>query len=144
MAAPEKKRVPIKEGFWTTPSSGDEKPQLIGSQCLACGEIFFPRREKGWCVHCYQKSLEDIKLSRTGKIVTFSVVMQQPGGGYYKGPVPYASGLVDLPEGLRIETLFATEDFSELHVGKDVHLVIEKLCEDDEGKEVLTFKFRPI
>jgi uncharacterized OB-fold protein len=145
MAVAEKEKVPIKENFWTIPVSSAEEPQLIGSKCCACGEIFFPRREKGFCVHCYKKNiLEDIKLSRRGKIVTFSIVMQQPGGGFYKGPVPYVYGLLDLPEGVRIETLFSTHEFSELKEGGEAELVIEKLCEDDEGREVSTFKFRPI
>ena len=139
----DKKRIPLKEGLWTEPSSGEE-PRLIGSKCEVCGELFFPKKEKGWCVHCHKRGLSDVKLSREGKIATFSVVMQQPGGGFYKGPIPFSFGCVDLPEGLRIETLFSTEDFNELEIGKDVELVIEKLCDDDDGNEVLTFKFRPI
>jgi hypothetical protein len=31
-----------------------------------------------------------------------------------------------------------------LSIGKEVELVIEKLHEDEEGNDVLTFKFRPI
>ena len=70
--------------------------------------------------------------------------MQPPAGGFYKGPVPYAFGLVELTEGLEIVTLFSVDDFSELEVAREVELVIEKLCDDDEGNEVLTFKFRPV
>ena len=143
MESKEKKGIPLKEGFWTTPSSSGEKPRLVGNKCEACRELFFPKKKKGWCLHCHKKSLTDVTFSREGKIVSFSVVMQQPGGGFYKGPVPYAYGLVDLPEGLRIETLFSIDDFDELEVGRDVELVIEKLCDDDEGNELLTFKFRP-
>ena len=143
MEIKERKRVPLKEGFYTVPSSSVKKPRLIGSKCEVCGELFFPKKEKGWCLHCYKKSLTDVTFSRGGKIVCFSVVMQQPGGGFYKGVVPYAYGLVDLPEGVRIETLFSTDDFDELEVGRDVELVIEKLCDNDEGNELLTFKFRP-
>ena len=139
----QKKGLPLKEGLWTTSSSG-EQPQLIGSKCEACGELFFPKKEKGWCVHCHKRSLNDVTLSRKGKIVSYSVVMQQPGGGFYKGPVPFSFGCVDLPEELRIETLFSTNDFNDLEIGKDVEFVIEKLCDDDEGNEILTFKFRPI
>ena len=144
MATNDKKTVPIKEGFWTTPSDSGEQVQLIGSKCSSCGEIFFPKKEKNWCVHCNKTTLEDILLGRKGKIVTFSVVMQQPGGGFYKGPVPYAYGCVDMEAGIRIETLFSTDDFDKLDVGKDVELVIEKLCDNEEGNEVLTFKFKPL
>jgi len=144
MSSNEKKTIPLRENFWTTPSEDGGKAILIGSRCTACGEIFFPKKEKNWCVHCNTTNLEDITLSRTGKIATFSVVMQQPGGGFYKGPVPYAYGCVDLEEGVRIETHFSTDDFEKLKVGLDVELVIEKLCEDEEGNDVLTFKFKPL
>ena len=143
MTTGEKRTIPVKEGLWTTPSYPDEEPQLIGSKCLSCGEIYFPKKERGWCVHCQKRSLEDIKLSRRGKIASFSIVMQLPGGGFYKGSVPYAYGCVDLPEGVRIETPLAETDPEKIKVGMDVEMVIEKLCEDDEGNEVMTFKFRP-
>ena len=144
MTGTDKRVMPIREGFWTTPSRSDEKIQLIGSRCTACGELFFPKKEKGWCLHCYKNSLEDIKLSRKGKIVTFSVVMQQPGGGFYKGPVPFAYGCVDLPDGIRIETLLSADDPDKLAAGMDVELEIGKLCDDEEGNEISTFKFKPL
>lgn len=137
------KKIPLKEGLWSTQSEGG-LPQLIGSKCEVCGELFFPKKEKGWCIHCQNKSLIDVTLSREGKIASFSVVMQQPGGDFYEGPVPFSYGCLDLLEGIRIETLFSTDDFGELAVGKTAELVIEKLCDDKEGNEVITFKFKPI
>ncbi len=139
----DKKRIPLKEGLWKTPSSPHEEPQLIGSKCLSCGEIFFPNKVKGRCVNCQRKNLEDIKLSRGGKIYSFTVVMIQPPV-YYRGSVPYAFGYVELPEGVRVETLFAGCDFEDLRIGMDAELVIEKLHDDDENNEVMTYKFRPI
>lgn len=144
MVTSDKKRIPIKEGLWTIPTSPQEEPQLIGSKCPSCGEIFFPKKEKGLCVHCQRTGLEDIKLSRRGKITSFTVIMQPPGGGFYRGPAPYAYGCVDLPEGVRVETLFTGCDSDELQVGMDVELVIEKLGEDDEGNEIIAYKFKPI
>lgn len=138
-----KKVIPVLEGLWTTPSSPNEKPQLIGSRCPACGELFFPKKEKGLCVYCQKKGLEDVKLSREGKIATFTVVMIPPAGGYYKGPVPYAYGAVNLIDEVELYTLF-TGDLDELRVGMDVEMVIEKLFDDDEGNEVMTYKFRAI
>ncbi len=135
--------IPITDGLYTMPQSPGEKPQLIGSRCLSCGEIYFPRKEKGLCVHCQQKNMEEVKLSRHGKIASFTVVMQPPAGGFYRGPVPYAYGYVDLPEGVRVETLFAG-DLDALETDMDVELVVEKLYEDDEGNECATYKFKPV
>jgi len=136
------KQIPVKEGLWTIPSSLDEKPQLIGSRCLRCGEVFFPKKAYGICNHCQSKNLEEIKLSRKGKIYSFTIVMQKPPE-YYKGPVPYAEGFVELPEGVRVETLFTDCNFDDLGIGMDVEMVVEKLHEDGEGNEILAYKFRP-
>jgi len=138
-----KKQIPVKEGLWTTPSSPDEKPQLIGSRCNLCGEVFFPKKTNGICTNCQSKDLEEIKLSRRGKLYSFTVVMQRPPE-YYKGPVPYAEGFVELPEGVRVETLLTDCNFDELRIGMDVEMVIEKLHDDEEGNEILAYKFRPL
>lgn len=45
-----KKVIPVLEGLWTTPSSPNEKPQLIGSRCPACGELFPQEGEGTVCV----------------------------------------------------------------------------------------------
>ena len=144
MTADEKKQIPLKEGLWITPSSPGEKPQLIGSKCLSCGEVYFPKKVRGLCVNCQSANLEDIKLSRKGKIFTYSVVMIQPGGGFYHGPVPYAYGYVELPEGVRVQSLITDGDPEELKVGMDVELAIEKIHEDEEGNDVMTYKFRAV
>jgi len=137
-----KKRIAVEEGLWAIPSSPGEKPHLIGSKCLSCGELYFPRKKKGLCIHCQQRSLEDVLLSGKGKIVSFSVVVQSPAGGFYKGPVPYAYGVVELPEGVELLSLFKG-NLGELEVGMEVELVIEKLFDDAEGNEITTYKFIP-
>ncbi len=134
--------IPIEEGLWTT-SSLDEKPHLIGSKCQSCGEIYFPRKKRGLCIHCQRKTLEDVLLTGLGKIASFSVVLQPPAGGFYKGSVPYAYGAVDLVDGVELHTLF-TGDLNQLEVGMDVEMVIEKLFDDQEGREVVTYKFIPV
>ena len=140
-----KKSIPLREGLWTNPLNAEEKPQLIGSRCRACGEVYFPKKEKGICLNCQQKNMEEILLSRKGKIYSFTVVMQgRPQPAPYKGPVPYALAWIELPEGVRFETLLSDCDFGKLKVGMDAELVIEKLHEDEEGNEVLSYKFRPL
>jgi uncharacterized OB-fold protein len=51
---------------------------------------------------------------------------------------------VELPEGVRVETLYTGCDFDELGIGMEVELVIEKLHDDEQGNEVLCHKFRPV
>ena len=138
----QKKRIPVREGLWKQSGSADETPQLVGSRCLACGELFFPRKEIALCGHCQSNELEEVELSRNAKIYSYSVVSQRPPV-YYKGEVPYALGFVELPEGIRIETLFSGCDPDSLRVGMDVEMVIEKLHDEEDGTEVMAYKFRP-
>jgi uncharacterized OB-fold protein len=138
----QKKKIPVREGLWAESTSTYEKPQLLGSRCQSCEELFFPRKEIPLCACCQSGELEEVKLGRKGKIYSFSVVTQRPPV-YYKGEVPYALGFVELPEGIRIETLFTGCDPDSLHVGMDVEMVIEKLHEDEDGNEVMAYKFRP-
>ena len=136
-----KKGIPVKEGLWTTPDAHDSKSHLLANRCQRCGEFFFPRQQI--CINCQCEDLEDVKLSRKGKIYSHTVVMQRPPI-WYRGSVPYAIGYVELPEGIRLETQFTDCDIEALEIGMDVELVIEKLHRDDEGNDVVTYKFRPI
>ena len=140
MAASDQKRIPVREGLWTTPSVPGEEPQLIGSKCPSCGEVVFPKNSS--CTNCQHRNMDDIKLSRKGKIFTLSTVMLPPPI-YYKGPVPYAIGFVELADGVRLLTAFSG-DLDRLKIGMDVELVIEKLHEDDEGNEIMGYRFKPI
>lgn len=139
----ESKTFDITEGLYTIPCSPDEKLHLTGSHCLSCGEIYFPRKEKNFCVNCHKKTLGEIKLSRKGRISSFTVASQPPAGGFYKGPVPFAYGFVDLPEEVRVETQFAG-DFEHLQIGLEVELSLEKLYEDTEGNKYVTYMFKPV
>ncbi len=138
----EKKKIPFAEGMWTI-NTEDQRPKLLGSRCPSCGELFFPRKEKGICIHCQYPSLENVELGREDKIVSFTTVLQAPAGGAYFGPVPYNYGLVDLDDGIRIETQLGGEP-KKLKVGRRVVLAVETLYTDKDGNEVEAFKFRPM
>jgi len=138
----ENKKVPLREGLWIDERRTGGKLQLLGSQCLDCGEIFFARRETGFCGYCQSKNLKDLRLSTRGKIYSHTVIMQRPPE-YYKGKVPYAIGFVELPEGVRVETLFTDCDFDSLKIGMEVELVLRSLHSDENGNEIETYMFRP-
>lgn len=137
----DKKQVLVKEGLFHLPASPSEKPYLIGSKCHICGYVAFPRR--AICPVCVkQGTMEEVPLSRRGRINSFTVAQVAPSG--FKAP--YIVGYVDLPEGPRIFSMMTGCEPSEraLKVGEEVELVIEKISEDDRGNEVIGYKFRPI
>lgn len=136
------KRMPVRNGLWTDPASSGAEPRLIASQCRSCGELFFPKKENGLCGYCQSNELEEVELSGRGEVYSYTVVTQRPSE-FYKGEVPYVLGFVELPEGIRIETLFTGCDPGALHLGMDVEMVIERLHQDENGNDVMAYKFRP-
>ena len=137
----DKKSIAFKEEMWTIKSDGEAR--LLGSKCPACGELFFPMKDTGICVHCQHEGLEGVELGPFGRIVSYTAVMQPPAGGYYHGQVPYNFGLVDLDDGVRVETHLGG-DFEKLKIGMRVKLAIETLYTDEEGCEVQAYRFLPL
>ncbi len=133
------KGIPVKEGLWEIVG---QEPRLVGDVCAECGELFFPQKTIKFCAHCSSRKLEKILLSREGIIKNFTVVYQRPAGGFYSGPVPFAYGVVELPEKIRIQTLFSGCDLEGLRTGMAVRLTVEKLSEEP-GEEMVTYKFAP-
>ena len=135
-----KKQVPVREGLFTIPNSPSEEPCLLGSKCSSCGEAFFPSRTR--CANCGADPIEQIVLSRRGKLYNYTIVHNATPG--YTGPVPYGLGRVELPEGLAVTAPLTGCDLNNLKIGMPLELVLEKLCDDENGNEVIAYKFKSI
>ncbi len=136
-------RVPAIEGWFTT----TDDPALLGTRCAACASSFFPP-ERVLCRNpaCTSTDLQDVELSRRGKVWSFSV-------NHYAAPAPYVGKepfepytvvAVELPaeQMVVLGQLADGVDPAGLKIGHDVEVVIEPLFTDDEGNENLVWKWR--
>ncbi len=132
---------PVAEGLFAETANG---PRLLGSKCASCDTPYFPKAAICHNPNCNDSKLEDAEFGPDGKLWSFTVqVYPPPPPAKYDEPFePYALGLVDMPEGLRVLAKVSTDDLASVKVGADVELVIEKLYTNAEGNEVTTFKFR--
>lgn len=127
--------VPFRKGFFTV----GEDPHLIGTKCKLCNTIFFPPRVI--CTRCSKEDvMEKIELSRKGKLCSYSIVMQN----IPRYESPYVVAYVDLPEGVRVFTHLTDCDPSDLKIDMDVEMVIDFLRKDEDGNNLIGYKFRPI
>ena len=139
-----KKQIPAVEGFFTMPP---EEPHLIGTKCNSCGDYFFPRVESCRNPYCSKtEPVEDVLLSRKGKLYSFTVNFYPPPIFHLPDPfVPYANGLIELPEGIRVTTMIGPGyNQGNLKVGMEMEMTIDKLYEDKEGNEVVSWRFLPV
>lgn len=138
-----KKQIPIKEGLFTTPLSPVEQVRLIGSKCKNCSEISFGKRQT--CSNCGGENLEEIPLTRKGKLWTYTVIRHKPPGDY-KGPdpfIPFGLGLVEIPEGIRVLSPIQC-DLERINVGMELEMEVYPLYTDENKNEVMAFRFRPV
>ncbi len=86
--------------------------------------------------------MTEVHLSGGGKLDTFSIVNAALPG--FKAPSIQA--YVKLEEGPRIWSLITgvEPNGKALKIGMDVELVVEKVREDAQGNEVISYQFRPV
>lgn len=137
--------VPALEGWFTMDA---EKPHLIGTQCKSCNTYYFPKQSL-FCKNpaCNSDAFDEVQLSRTGKIWSFTNACYQPPEPYIAADpyVPYAIIAVELEKEKMIVLGQAVEgvDVSQLKAGMDVELVLEKLFEDEQSVK-MTWKWKPV
>jgi uncharacterized OB-fold protein len=109
---------------------------LVGGRCATCRKVAFPRRAT--CDECgHVGEPEPVRLSRSGRLYSFSEVHTAPAGF----PTPYTIGYVDLPEGVRV--LGQIENpAGELGIDEPVEVVLGTIRTLPDGQPVVSYKFR--
>jgi len=121
-------------------------PRLLGSRCSNCETPYFPRSAGCHNPTCDQSQMVDAEFGPSGKIWSLSIQNYPP-----PPPVvsvdpfePFAVGMVDLAEGLRVLGRIVSDDPDAVDVGDDVELIIAPLGIDETGSEVVSWQFRPL
>ncbi len=58
--------------------------------------------------------------------------------------VPFGQGFISLPEGVAVAAALTSADPDELVIGREMELVIDKLYDDDDGNNVMSYSFKPV
>ena len=139
-----KPQVPVLDGWFTL----EEKPHLIGTKCAKCGTYYFPRQSL-FCKNpaCDGEQFDEVKLSRTGKVWSFTNACYQPPEPYIAADpfVPFTIAAVELEQEKMIVLGQVVEgvNVSDLKAGMEMELVLAPLSEDDSEVK-LTWKWQPV
>ncbi len=139
-----KPQIPVLEGWFTL----EEKPHLIGTQCTTCGTCYFPRQSL-YCKNpaCDGEQFEEVKLSRTGKVWSFTNACYQPPEPYVAADpfVPFTIAAVELEQEKMIVLGQVVDgvNVSDLQAGMEMELVLAPLSEDESAVK-LTWKWQPV
>ena len=134
-------QVAVADGLFETV---DGQVGLVGSRCSSCDAHYFPQALGCRNPDCDATSVDRVLLGRRGRLHSFTVQKYQPPPLFRMDPwQPYAIGLVEIDEGLKVMAMLTGVDNDALVIDTPLRLVTERLCTDDEGRDVLTYKYTP-
>lgn len=97
----------LREGRWTTTS------------CSACGKLTFP--PKAVCPHCWSADMTWREWSHRGVLYSWTRIHAAPSS--FESETPYAVGIVDLDDGVRIACRLFDEGNGAIQIGNRVEIV---------------------
>jgi len=137
----EKKQNPIVPHL-RLPEAAGEKAYIQGVRCRSCGTAFLGKRMA--CGKCFAvDDFDELRFSDHGTLRAFTIVYQTAPGI----EVPFIAAIVDLPEGAAVRcNIGGVEPDGEkvaALLGKRLEMYTETVRTDQEGNDVVAFKFRP-
>ena len=129
--------MPTPSRYWR------EIPQryrLEAAKCKKCGAISFPPRLI--CPGCKTREFETIILADKGRIMTYTIIRVAPQP--FVDQAPYAVGIVELDDGVRLTGQIVDFNFEDLKTGARVRIEFRKVYQEGEaGVIYYGYKFVP-
>jgi uncharacterized OB-fold protein len=120
-----------------------EKPhryRFEAGKCIKCGKIVFPFRLI--CPKCGHREFVTVKLPDTGKIVSYTVIRVAPS--QFTDQQPYALGIAELDNGVKVLAQIADCDVENIKVGMEIKVEFRRIQTDDHhGVLSYAYKFVP-
>jgi uncharacterized OB-fold protein len=113
---------------------------MEAGKCKKCGTMNFPRRLI--CRSCGQHEFDIVRLTGNGKLATFTIIRTAPEG--FGDFAPYAVGIVELEEGIRVLSQITDCNPETLKAGDPLVAKFRRMNEEGKtGMIMYSFKFVP-
>lgn len=130
--------VPVVEGLFEAEAG---VPRLNGSRCVGCGAVYFPASSNCRNPECHDPHVAPALIGGRGELYSYTVQNYRPPPLFQMEPwAPYAIGLVDLADGLRVMAMLSVP-VEDIHIGMPVRLAVRTLFNTNESGEVTTHVF---
>ena len=103
--------------------------RLEAGKCRECGKIFFPKRLV--CDACSSQKMETIKLKPDGKLITYTII--NVGPSQFTDQTPYAVGVVELKDGVRLLAQIADCELDKLKTGMPLKIEFRRISEQGDA-----------
>ena len=106
---------------------------FLVQRCRECGETQYHYR--AMCCHCWSDAVEDLPIEGSGKVWTYSVVKVNRSPQFGDWGV-YATGVIEIPEGLKVISRIVTDTPEKIAIGTPVRLAF---AQAESGQKIPVF-----
>src|SRR3990172_8798234 len=117
-------RIPVAKNLFAETALG---ARLQGSRCTTCETPYFPRSAVCHNPECNDSRIEEAEFGPSGTLWSLAIQDYPPPAPvkFDKPYKPYAMGVVDLDDGLRVLGRISVDDPHAIEAGARVEMVIE-------------------
>lgn len=117
-------------------------PALLGTRCEDCGTLYYPQVVSCRNPECKGKHVVPARIAGRGTLYSFTIQRYRPPALFALEPWhPYALGLVDVEDGLRVMGIVDAPP-EDIRIGMPLRLST-LVSNDDAGNAVVTHSFVP-
>ncbi len=113
--------------------------KLMAGKCVKCGKIHLPPRPL--CDNCYSKEFTWVNISGKGKLLTYTVINVAPA--QFQALAPYAVGIVELKDGLKIPGMIQGAKQEQLKIGMELTLDFGTCSQTGQWPQWQRYCFKP-
>ena len=113
--------------------------KLLGGKCKKCGAIHLPPRPL--CDKCFSKEFEWVEISRKGKLLTYTIIHVAPP--QFEQMAPYAVGIIQLENGLRIPGMIRDIEHEEIEIGMELTVNFDTSAVPSQWPQWPRYYFKP-
>jgi uncharacterized OB-fold protein len=114
--------------------------KLKAGKCKKCGKTHLPPRPI--CDNCFSQDFTWIEVSDKGKLLTFCVIHIAPTK--FQPLAPYAVGIVQLENGIKIPGMITDVPQEQLQIGMDLTIDFEACATPETWPQWPRYCFKPM
>ncbi|MCW4018184.1 MAG: Zn-ribbon domain-containing OB-fold protein [Candidatus Bathyarchaeota archaeon] len=114
--------------------------KLMAAKCQKCGKIHLPPRPI--CDNCYSQDFVWKEVSGKSKLLTYTVIYVAPA--QFQALAPYAVGIVQLENGLKLPGVISGVPHDKLKVGMDLAVDFEACAAGQAWPQWQRYCFKPV
>lgn len=109
------------------------------AKCKKCGKVNFPPRIV--CPACHGREFEQVVVGTKGTLDTYTVIRVAPS--QFVDQVPYAIGIVNLGDNVRVLCQIADVEPEELKIGMKLRLEFRKI-QQEHADGILCYGYKAV